>query len=248
MDSSTRALGYDLFKLIVAILLLILFFLLLSRPTAQQVPLTAATTAVPATETTLSTPSVTLDANPIAVPATFTSLSLTSTSIPVSSATRTAAPGSTDPIPSPTATNLDAKARTATPLSSPTATNPDTRTVTPFPSPTRTPVIESTPTSIIEPTAIEAACDAAILRSRLQPGMKATILRRLNFRSSPGIQDNWLRTNIPGTQVEVMGGPECIPHISGAYVWWQIKLPDGKTGWSAEGSIHGTFYFMEPIR
>jgi hypothetical protein len=77
-------------------------------------------------------------------------------------------------------------------------------------------------------------------------GMSATILRRLNFRSSPGIQDNWLRTNIPGTIVEVIGGPECLPYIAGAYVWWQIRLPDGEIGWSAEGSIHGTFYFMEP--
>jgi hypothetical protein len=72
------------------------------------------------------------------------------------------------------------------------------------------------------------------------------ILRRLNFRSSPGIQDNWLRTNIPGTQVEVIGGPECLPYVAGAYIWWQIKLPKGEVGWSAEGSIHGTFYFMEP--
>jgi hypothetical protein len=80
----------------------------------------------------------------------------------------------------------------------------------------------------------------------LQAGTTATILRRLNFRSSPGIQDNWLRTNIPGTQVEVIGGPECVPHVSGAYLWWQIRLPDGDVGWSAEGSIHGTFYFMEP--
>jgi hypothetical protein len=80
----------------------------------------------------------------------------------------------------------------------------------------------------------------------LQPGRTATILRRLNFRSSPGIQDNWLRTNIPGTQVEVMSGPECVPYVSGAYLWWQIRLPDGEVGWSAEGSIYGTFYFMEP--
>jgi hypothetical protein len=76
--------------------------------------------------------------------------------------------------------------------------------------------------------------------------MSATILRRLNFRSSPGIRDNWLRTNLPGTKVEIVGGPECLPHFTGAYVWWQIQLPSGETGWSAEGSVHGTFYFLEP--
>jgi hypothetical protein len=79
-------------------------------------------------------------------------------------------------------------------------------------------------------------------------GMNATILRRLNFRSSPGIRNNWLLTNIPGTRAEVVGGPECVPHFNGAYLWWQIKLPDGRIGWSAEGSVHGTFYFMEPVR
>ena len=79
-------------------------------------------------------------------------------------------------------------------------------------------------------------------------GMNATILRRLNFRSSPGIRNNWVRTNTPGTRAEVVGGPECILYQAGAYVWWQIKLPDGDIGWSAEGSIHGAFNFMEPAK
>jgi len=77
--------------------------------------------------------------------------------------------------------------------------------------------------------------------------MNATILRRLNFRSSPGIGDNWLLTNIPNTRVEIVGGPECVPHFTGAYVWWQIKLPNGQIGWSAEASMLGAFNFIEPI-
>jgi hypothetical protein len=76
--------------------------------------------------------------------------------------------------------------------------------------------------------------------------MNVTILLRLNFRSSPGIGANWLRTNLPGTRAQVIGGPECLPHFIGAYVWWQIKLPDGQIGWSAEASQSGSFYFMEP--
>jgi hypothetical protein len=79
-------------------------------------------------------------------------------------------------------------------------------------------------------------------------GRSATILRRLNFRSSPGIRDNWLLTNIPGTRAEVVGGPECIPHSIGAYLWWQVKLPNGQIGWSAEASVLGAFYFMEPVK
>jgi hypothetical protein len=78
--------------------------------------------------------------------------------------------------------------------------------------------------------------------------MNATILRRLNFRASPGIRNNWLLTNMPGTKVQVIAGPECIPHFTGAYLWWQIKLPDGQIGWSAEASLHGPFYFMEPVQ
>jgi hypothetical protein len=83
-------------------------------------------------------------------------------------------------------------------------------------------------------------------RSRLQVGTNAIIVRRLNFRSSAGIRDNWLLTNIPGTRVEIIGGPECVPYWTGAYTWWQIRLADGRVGWSAEGSLHGSFYFMEP--
>jgi hypothetical protein len=90
------------------------------------------------------------------------------------------------------------------------------------------------------------ACEAAISRSRLSVGGNATILRRLNFRTSPGIQNNWIRTNLPGTQVEVIDGPVCLPYFIGAYVWWHIRLPDGQVGWSAESSLFGRFYFMEP--
>jgi len=31
-------------------------------------------------------------------------------------------------------------------------------------------------------------------------------------------------------------------------LWWQIKLPNGLTGWSAEASAFGKFYFMEPVK
>jgi hypothetical protein len=77
--------------------------------------------------------------------------------------------------------------------------------------------------------------------------MKATIVRRLNFRSSPGIFNNWIFTNNPNTEVEIIGGPSCTRYQNGgAYLWWQIKLPDGQIGWSAEASAFGAFYFMEP--
>lgn len=143
-----------------------------------------------------------------------------------------------------TATSL-AASPTSIALPSPSVTVEVTPTAS-APPPTDTSLPTLTPTA--EPTSATTACDSARSRSRLQTGMNATILRRLNFRSSPGIRNNWLLTNRPGTRVEVVGGPECLPHHAGAYVWWQIRLPDGEIGWSAEGSIHGTFYFMEPAK
>ena len=205
MDDSRRATSYDLFKLIVAILLLILFFLLNRRPTPQSSPLIS-----------------TLNVKSTIVPVSSTSISLTSTSVPILI---------------PTATNIAVS--TQTPLLSQTVTDVAGPGTTPLPSSTSTP---------ISGTSAATACDAASSHSRLQAGMSAIILRRLNFRSSPGIQNNWLLTNNPSTKVEVIGGPECIPHSIGAYVWWQIKLPDGQIGWSAEASQQGMFYFMEPIR
>lgn len=124
----------------------------------------------------------------------------------------------------------------------PSATLPATETPTPVPTFTDTPTL--TPTVAENPPG--ETCPAAS-RSQLKTGMKAIILHRLNFRSSPGIANNLLKTNPPGTQVEVSGGPTCLLNATGgSYLWWQIKLPDGSLGWSAEASAYGGFYFMEP--
>jgi hypothetical protein len=61
--------------------------------------------------------------------------------------------------------------------------------------------------------------------------------------------NNWILTNIPGTKVDVIGGPACTRYQNGgSYLWWQIRLPSGVIGWSAEASAFGAFYFMEPAR
>lgn len=202
---SRRAPGYDLFKLIVAMILLILFLLLNWRGRSQSLILFS--TLAPA--------------NPTTVPVSLTPVLLATTSALIHTSTATGITSTLPPAPSPI--------NTFTPIA------------TPLPSLVATPATTSTAAA-----PVASACEAASLRSRLQNGMNATILQRLNFRSSPGIRDNWLRTNLPGTQVEIIGGPECLPHASGAYVWWQIKLPDGQIGWSAEASQYGSFYFMEP--
>ena len=208
MDKSIRAPGYDLFKLIVALLLLLLFWFLVWGGNSQFSPSIAPT--------------------PVG----------TSVSIPTVAARSTPSPenAATVPMISPSPTLL--------PRAYPTASSRPSATSTSVLAVTNTPQNESTIVSGTPPVA--NICDPATSRSRLQVNGNAVILRRLNFRSSPGIQNNWILTNKPDTKVEVVGGPVCLPYFVGAYVWWQIKLPDGRIGWSAESSLRGKFYFMEP--
>jgi len=202
MNTSSRAPLYDLFKLVVAILLLLLFLFLIwgQKPQAASLSLTTLT-ALPPT--------------PIAVTPSSTSALLT--------ATPSAAPSSI-------------------------ATSVPTITATAIPATTESPVPETLPTPIVEIPSEPKVCEA-VSRSQLQVGMKASIAHIVNFRSSPGVFNNWILTNHPGMQVEVIGGPACTRYKNGgAYLWWQIKLTNGLIGWSAEASAFGKFYFMEPVK
>ena len=106
-------------------------------------------------------------------------------------------------------------------------------------------VEETSTAGTAEPT---EAGDCAARPARLKVGDSAKVLTNLNLRSSPGIGENWLLTMPAGTVVEVIGGPECLPYGDGAYRWWQVRLPDGRTGWAAEAPIHGDSYFLEPVK
>jgi cytoskeletal protein RodZ len=237
MDSSVRAPGYDLFKLIVAIILLLIFICLLFWTPAN----------TPQPETPTSTPPVWTETHP--ANETPTSAPPTELPLPSPTATSSTLTATPPPPPSPTATETSSGTITATPpvlIPSPTASVQPSPTQIFTPTSTGTPVSEATATQIVGTPSGTYTCESALSRSRLQVGGNAMILRRLNFRSSPGIQNNWLQTNLPGTQVEVLDGPTCLPHFIGAYVWWQIRLPDGQVGWSAEISLLGRFYFIEP--
>lgn len=159
------------------------------------------------------------------------------TSIPTSTpppSTPTVLPPTSTPIP-PTATA--SLVFTGTPMPTQPA-----QTETPLPPPTDEPL----PTPIVEIPSGPEVC-AAYARSQLQVGMKTVVQRRLNFRSYPGLFNNLILTNDPGLEVEVIGGPACTHYQEGgAYLWWEIELPNGLTGWSAEASAFGAFYFMEP--
>jgi hypothetical protein len=243
MDSLRRATGYDLFKANVTILLLILFFLLNRGRATQEPTLISTLSPIPSTTPAQREGAGPLGAKPTTTIVSATSLLLTSTPVATQTSTATRAVVSTlVPLPSPITTNLSTLTVPSVPF--PTETNVIGPSATPFP--TATAVASSTFTPV-PTTPVASACEAAASRSRLQAGTSATILRRLNFRSSPGIHDNWLLTNLPGTRVEVIGGPECIPQFRGVYVWWQIKLPNGQVGWSAEAPQYGSFYFMEPM-
>ncbi|MEJ2758627.1 MAG: hypothetical protein P8046_09125 [Anaerolineales bacterium] len=146
---------------------------------------------------------------------------------------------------SPTRTDIpaiiDGPTDTPTPTSSPTEIEspPPTITEPPTITPTFTPTISPTP------TAAQDICSLA-LESRLEVGMTVTVKTNLNFRVSPGLDQEILLVNIPGNRLEIIGGPICIPHLDGAYMWWQVQRMDGDVGWSAEGSLTHIYYFLEP--
>ncbi|HSM69952.1 MAG TPA: hypothetical protein VK851_00275, partial [Anaerolineales bacterium] len=164
MRATSHAPFYDLFKLIVAIVLLLLLFLIWNRPTQQLQPIPSASTSTP-------------------LPSTPTTASPTSTPLP---------PTTTPPAP------------TGTP----------TQTATLMPPPTEADTDEPLPTPVVEIPSEPEAC-AATSRSQLEVGMKAMIQRPLNFRSFPGLFNNLIRTNDPGTEVEIVGGPACTRYEQG---------------------------------
>jgi hypothetical protein len=76
--------------------------------------------------------------------------------------------------------------------------------------------------------------------------MTARVLRNLNLRSAPEIGDNLIRVNPAGTSLEITGEAVCGPFNGGAYLWWPVRMTDGTTGWSTEGSATAEVYYMQP--
>ena len=84
--------------------------------------------------------------------------------------------------------------------------------------------------------------------TRLMVGEKVRVTSNLHMRSSPDLGNNILQTNLAGSNLEIIGGPVCYPYQDGAYLWWQVQLDSGTSGWSAEAAINNNFYFLEPIQ
>jgi cytoskeletal protein RodZ len=140
--------------------------------------------------------------------------------------------------PIPTQTSPSA---TAEPASTPTTVS-STETTTPIATKaTAESPVQATPTQ-----AQNAACNTSV-PSRLSVGQMARVLQRLNMRTDASIDASLIQTNPTSTQVEIIGGPVCNPVGERAYQWWQIRLPDGKEGWSAESQLNSPSYFLEPL-
>jgi hypothetical protein len=82
---------------------------------------------------------------------------------------------------------------------------------------------------------------------RLEIGKQAQVVSVLYVRKEPGIGKNVLDILLPGSRLEIIGGPVCLPYSFGVYRWWNVQLSNGTKGWSAEGSIMGMEYFLVPL-
>lgn len=95
------------------------------------------------------------------------------------------------------------------------------------------------------PASQSTVCNTSV-PSRLRVGQTAGAVQRLNMRTQPWITAPILQTNPANTQVEIIGGPVCTPVGAGGYLWWQIRLPTGAEGWSAEAPLNEATYLLEP--
>lgn len=78
---------------------------------------------------------------------------------------------------------------------------------------------------------------------RLHPGLTAVVapgLWGLNLRALPALSTG-VRVQISaGQRMTVLDGPSC----NGHYQWYRVELPNGVSGWIAEGSWRE--YFLVP--
>lgn len=96
----------------------------------------------------------------------------------------------------------------------------------------------------IPSAAAQGACDG-LVAPRLAVGGAARVISPygLSLKNQPmtgaagGVELQLLSF---GTTVSVLDGPRC----NMGYVWWQLEVSGGVTGWAAEGS--STEYFLEP--
>ncbi len=94
------------------------------------------------------------------------------------------------------------------------------------------------------PARAQNPCDG-LVAPRLSAGSAARVITSyglsLKNRAAPGSAGSVEVDLLPyGSVATVLEGPSC----TYGYVWWKLSLPNGTSGWAAEGS--STDYFLEP--
>ena len=145
----------------------------------------------------------------------------------------------------PTATQVPTEVPTAEPTQEPTPEPTAAPTEAPTPEPTAEPT-EDAEDSEAEEVSSDAGCPEAA-DTRLALGDMAKVMSNLNMRSAPELSNNIVQTNMAGTVLEIIGGPVCMPYQVGGYLWWEVMLDSGLSGWSAEAGADGSFYFLAPV-
>lgn len=149
----------------------------------------------------------------------------------------------------PTVTLEPTTIHATTAVLAPSSTNTPTHSPTPLPTHTTTSApVEASPTLTPTPTqpGIEGNCSLAI-PSRLTVGMRAEVISYVYLRTDPGTNKPIQITLLPGNLLDVIGGPVCLPYNNGMHRWWNVRLANGIIGWSAEGPLRGTEYFLSPL-
>ena len=98
------------------------------------------------------------------------------------------------------------------------------------------PLLEATQTSQLESQLEVAKAE----------GKTVIIQKSVNLRTQPSRLNRIILVLKPGTQVKIIDGPVETQYAIGKYVWWKVELPGGLTGWSAELSVCGRYYFLDP--
>ena len=137
---------------------------------------------------------------------------------------------------------------TSTP-ETPAVTPTEVTETAPAETPTETETTE-TPPDESESTETSEADDCPSNPTRIRVGDTVKVLSWLHFRVGAGLYFPIQHTNKPGTEMEVIGGPVCTVRADDpprAYLWWNVRMEDGREGWSAEAPLNFPNYFLEPI-
>lgn len=87
-------------------------------------------------------------------------------------------------------------------------------------------------------------CDNAP-SSPLEVGMRAYVCTKSDgvfVRAVPGRRGRIIASVQPGTELEIISGPEC----GDGWVWWRVRLANGLEGWMAEGGDNVDPKFLCP--